>query len=178
MRRSALSTVLVILAIVICGSLFSPAKAARDEAGAYTAKVSIKGLPESVSTTVYLDGELWGRYRGGVTLTFLFTEGSTHTVSVDRIVNVTSGVSYVCESNVATFLMPGPEYPFNYAMVEPIPELNSPILATLVLASMVTIIGVYMNRFRTSGSARTYRDCAKRNIPQTLNLKETSSDDR
>lgn len=153
MRKVVLSVVLVsILAIVLWVSLFSPVEAARDDPRAYTASVSIKGLPESVYTTVYLDGDVWGRFRGGASLQFLFTEDRPHTVSVDRIVNVTSGVSYICESNVATFLMPGPEFPFYYNMAEPIPELRSPVLTTVGLVLMTTVIGIYWNRLRISGS--------------------------
>ena len=155
MRKFAFTLGLVsAIALMLCMSQFSVVKAARDEPLSYTATVSIRGLPESLNTTVYLDGHVYGKYRGGVTLKFHFTEGTTHTVSVDRVVNASSGVSYVCESNVATFVIPGPEYPFNYNVVEPIPELGSPVLVAVTLAIMMTIYGICKNRFRVNCSSR------------------------
>ena len=146
--RSSIHTLSLVSVIVLmlCLFLFAPVEAARDEPRAYSATVSIRGLPESVSTTVYMDGSVWGRYRGGATLKFLFMEGTTHTVSVDRIVNDTSGVSYVCESNIATFLIPGPEYPFNYTPVEPIPEFGSYIPLVAGFALILAVCSVYKGK--------------------------------
>jgi len=129
-----------IIALILCASLFPVVEAARDQPKTtYTGTVSIQGLPESLSTTVYLDGNRWGEFHGGSKLKFDFKLGITHTVSVDQVVNGSSGVSYTCESNVVTFLGPGPEYPFNYTLVEPIPEFTSPILLVAVLVMLLTV---------------------------------------
>jgi len=82
----------------------------------YQATFEINGLPRSLSTTVFLDGHRWGKYRGGLTLNFYFQVGTTHTISVDRIVNASSSVTYVCDLNVATFSRSEPAYSFNYTL--------------------------------------------------------------
>ena len=119
MRTLVLATSLVlILALVLFVPLVPVVEARRDDNGprSYEAIVTIKGLPRSLSTTVFLDGHRWGKYRGGLTLKFYFSLGTTHTIFVDRIVNGSSGVSYVCNSNIATFSGPGPAYSFNYIL--------------------------------------------------------------
>jgi len=119
MRIFVLATSLVlILTLVLFAPLLSIVEARRDDGGqrSYEATVTIKGLPRSLSTTVFLDGHRWGKYRGDLTLKFDFLRGTTHTISVDPIVNGSSGVSYVCKSNIATFSGPGPAYSFNYTL--------------------------------------------------------------
>jgi hypothetical protein len=109
---------LLIVAIFGSISLIPVVEANRehDAPRTYSATVKISGLPRSMSTTVYLDGHQWGRYRGGLTLNFYFQVGSAHTISVDRIVNASSSVTYVCELNTATFSKNEPLYSFNYTL--------------------------------------------------------------
>jgi hypothetical protein len=82
----------------------------------YWISVSISGLPSSYSATVYLDGYRWGTYRGGLTLEFYFYRGTTHSISVDQVVNTSARETYYCSSNNWAFSSGGASqyYPRNF----------------------------------------------------------------
>ena len=67
----------------------------------YPVTISTQGL-SSYATHVYIDGTLKDSMSGGSTKKYDFSIGTTHSISVDPIVNASTGTRYYCSSNTWT----------------------------------------------------------------------------
>jgi len=72
------------------------------EIAVYDVIVKISGLPSSLSTRTFIDGQDEHAIRGEDSKTFRFTLGEHHEFTVEDYVYESEEVRYVCKSNVAT----------------------------------------------------------------------------
>jgi len=71
--------------------------------GMYSIRVSVKGLPASMSTKVLVDSVERGSVAGDAWMIFEFEDQATHTVSVERIVNLSDTTRYVASQDTLKF---------------------------------------------------------------------------
>ena len=71
------------------------------------AKISVLGIPPTISTNVYLDDSKAETLSKGESKTFEFEEGTYHTIKIDNYVSGSTGVRYYCPSNSWTFSSTG-----------------------------------------------------------------------
>ncbi len=71
-------------------------------AESYSITTNILGLPSDYETNLYVDSEFLKTLRGGDSETIDFDTGTSHTISVNRYVNVSSDSRYNCQTNIFT----------------------------------------------------------------------------
>jgi len=71
--------------------------------GMYSIRVSVKGIPASMSTKVLIDGVEKGSIAGDASGIFEFEDQVTHTISVDRIINASDTTRYAVSQDTLKF---------------------------------------------------------------------------